>query len=84
MTDSSCAHPHWAPILPSQITLSGLGCPLILRILRYLKNNAQLSSYLKKKKRMTAEFSNHDEKDPLLTTGEHLYYLPINDILAFS
>lgn len=34
----------------------------IPRILRYLKDNEQLSYYLKNK-RITAEFSNHNEKD---------------------
>lgn len=52
MTDYSFIHPHWASILSSQITLLGPGCPLRLRILRYLKDNEQVVIFFEKKKKI--------------------------------
>lgn len=74
MTDYSSPHPHWASILspPSPDYSFWAWVFSTMRILRYLTDNLQLSYYLKNKK-ITAVFSNHNEKD-LWSSLQHPYY----------
>lgn len=74
MTGYSSPHPHRASILypPPPDYSFWAWVSSTMRILRYLKDNLQLSYYLKNEK-ITAIFSNHNEKD-LWLSSQHLYY----------